>query len=457
MSFVTSVFFKLPISAQEILLSVYGLYVYFQRRTGMYKSFLVEVEKNSYLDRDGIEIVKKQNTLMLLASAKYIPGYKAVLDVYDTSKREPLEFIKNFPVLEKRMLKANPKHYYNSDINSKHLLKLKTTGSTGTPLEILCTQEARKKNYAFFDWFIRLHGAKPRDKSITIAGRKIRPSNITKPPYWLLDRFNNTLYMSAYHITELNLTEYCNAIRKFEPVYIDSYPSILYEISNFAIAHNIPLPTPGFICTSSETLHPYQRKVIESAFKCPVRNQYGAAEMCVFGYECQAGQMHIREDYGLIEVVDVDKEGLRQELVCTGFINHTMPLIRYKIGDTARLEFEQKCECGSKYPVIREIEGRVDDVVISKSGRKYSRLSPILKGLPIFESQYIQESLEAITIKVVSTGGSSKQLEHEIVDRVKEYFAEEFIFKIEFVQEIPREKGGKFRSVINRCNLNEIG
>ncbi|WP_028671347.1 phenylacetate--CoA ligase family protein [Saccharospirillum impatiens] len=451
MSVVEQIFYRLPVFIQEALLYVIGMYVYFQRRSGDYYLFLKEVEENSYLDHDRIDAIKNSNVKEVLASAKEVPAYRKLFDSLGDNDNDALGVLKKFPVLEKKTLKLEGRKYISDKNVNLKLLKLKTTGSTGTPLEIFCTAEARKRNYAYFDWFIRIHGATPRDKSITIAGRKIRPASGVKPPYWLLDRFNRTLYMSAYHINDSSLREYCKAINAYKPIYIDSYPSVLYEISNFAITNGISLPTPKFICTSSETLSGYQRRAIEHAFGCPVRNQYGTAEMCVFGYECQNGSMHIREDYGLAEFVDTDETGQSQEIICTGFINHAMPLIRYRIGDTVKVIREDRCECGSHYPIVRGIEGRVDDVVISKSGKKYSRLSPILKGLPILESQYIQVSMSLITLKVIPEREFDDGLKCKILAKLKEYFVNDFDFEVIFVKEIPRGKGGKFRSVINLC------
>ena len=95
------------------------------------------------------------------------------------------------------------------------------------------------------------------------------------------------------------------------------------------------------------------------------------------------------------------KPGEIGDLVCTGFINQAMPLIRYKLGDSGILS-DKMCDCGCKFPVMQMIVGRTDDLITTRDGRKIGRLDPIFKGLSgIKETQIIQTDIKHITLKIV--------------------------------------------------------
>ena len=58
------------------------------------------------------------------------------------------------------------------------------------------------------------------------------------------------------------------------------------------------------------------------------------------------------------------------EIVATGLLNDAMPLIRYRVGDYAAWAVNEKCPCGNSNPVIKNLEGRLDDYLLTSDGRK---------------------------------------------------------------------------------------
>ena len=161
-----------------------------------------------------------------------------------------------------------------------------------------------------------------------------------EPPFWRKNWVMRNTLFSSYHISERNLGAYVDELKKIEPVFIDSYPSAIFSIGKFLLDRGIEAGiAPKAIITSSETLLDNQREVIEKAFHSRVFDQYGSAEMVGFINQCEKGSYHINPEYGIVEIIKEDgepaKDGEPGELVCTGFVNSTMPLIRYKTGDSA--------------------------------------------------------------------------------------------------------------------------
>ena len=95
--------------------------------------------------------------------------------------------------------------------------------------------------------------------------------------------------------------------------------------------------------------------------------------------------------FGYLELLDAvtGAEGRRTgEAVTTGYGNRAMPLIRYRVGDTVTLT-ETPCACGSPQPVLHEVVGRTDDLLILPDGRVVGRLDPVFKGLAGLEEVQI--------------------------------------------------------------------
>lgn len=113
----------------------------------------------------------------------------------------------------------------------------------------------------------------------------------------------------------------------------------------------------------------YKRKV-ERKYGLPFMTLWGAVELGGFGAaECEARKgMHFFADLGLLEVIDPDtgdtlREGEEGELVVTTFFSEAMPLIRYRVGDVAKLLPYEPCPCGRTLPKISYVKGRASQIM----------------------------------------------------------------------------------------------
>ena len=134
-------------------------------------------------------------------------------------------------------------------------------------------------------------------------------------------------------------------------------------------------------------------------------------------------------------------------------MNADMPLIRYRIGDRGTLGGGlETCQCGRTLPVIESVDGRVDDILYTMDGRRIGRHDPLFKDdLPIQEAQIVQEALDCVRVRYVSSPGFRPEHESVITQRLQ---ARMGMVKVvmERVTEVPREPNGKFRAVI--CRLS---
>jgi phenylacetate-CoA ligase len=101
---------------------------------------------------------------------------------------------------------------------------------------------------------------------------------------------------------------------------------------------------------------------------------------------------------------------------------------------------------------LAEIEGRSDEMLYTHDGRQIGRLDPVFKaGWPIREAQVIQESLDAIRVRLVASDGFDSGIQQEVARQLRARLGNVNV-EFEKVPEIPRGANGKFRSVI--CNLS---
>ncbi len=125
-----------------------------------------------------------------------------------------------------------------------------------------------------------------------------------------------------------------------------------------------------------------------------------------------AGYLRLRPENSAPISADIAVEMLPAEdglfeLVGTGFNNASMPLIGYRCGDLVRpAPSKERCACGRWFPLIERIVGRVDDSIKLPDGRSLGRLDHLFKGVEgILEAQIRQDRLDALTIRVVPSGG----------------------------------------------------
>lgn len=445
----------LPVFFQNLAISVYGFKLRRERYGSEYRKIFKEIDL--FLSPSDTALGSRISRF-LMEVIDSVPAYGDVLS--DSSERnagklsDTVSILNRFPITDKNQLRESPKSYVSNNRKGKVVLN-HTSGSTGTPLEIVATSFSLQFNYAFFHRFLSEVGVSEFERSATFAGRMIVPKGQHSSVFWRKNYAMNTLLLSSYHISKKSAKEYLAALESWMPAYIDSYPSAIYELASFFKELDInPRINLKAIVTSSETLFKYQRQVIEEVFDCPVFDHYGCAEQAVVAFQLQSEKdapYLVPAQYCLVEVLDdlghPVSPGQEGRLICTNLFNSAMPLIRYDIGDRAVLK---EYYTGTSYAQsLSSISGRADDVITTSEGVKVGRLDPVLKGLKgIKEAQIVQHSFELIEIRLVLFDVVTIN-EERLISLLKERVGDEFDVKISYMESLPRDKSGKFRSVIS--------
>jgi phenylacetate-CoA ligase len=197
------------------------------------------------------------------------------------------------------------------------------------------------------------------------------------------------------------------------------------------------------------------REALEAAFRCQVLDRYGAVEGCVFAGQCEHGRYHVSLDVGIVEILDSKGDpcepGERAEIVCTGLMNTLQPLIRYQIGDVSSWALDQTCLCGRHTPILDRIEGRVEDVCLTRDGREITRFTHVFKGMvTIRQAQVVQQEPDLFVVYVVPGEGFGDLETAKITENMRQHVGDARI-RVERVPEIPLSASGKFRPTL--CKL----
>jgi phenylacetate-CoA ligase len=360
--------------------------------------------------------------------------------------------LSQIPCMGKSDVRRAGRALISTAIDPRQLQTIHTGGTTGTPLTVYCDRPTLQRNYAFFSRFQESVGLTRRPRVATFAGRAILPGNQTQAPFWRHNYAGNALLCSSYHISAETIPQYVEALARFQPSLIDSYPSSLEAIARYVRSHGITTIRPRAVITSSETLSADARCAMEEAFGCPVFDHYGAAEMTAFITQCSAGAYHCNSDYGVVEILHEGQPvapGEMGEIVATGFINPVMPLVRYATGDLA-VRGTTDCPCGRGFPVLSRLVGRTDDVLITPEGWLVGRLDPIFKSVSsLTETRIVQDAFDHVRVEWVADSSLMVAESTALIEELRCRLGPSMRIDLTRVARIERTSGGKFRSVVN--------
>jgi phenylacetate-CoA ligase len=334
------------------------------------------------------------------------------------------------------------------------LTRFNTGGSSGEPLIFYLGKRRISADVAAKIRATRWWGVDIGDPEVVIWGS---PVELTKQDHVreLRDRIFRTKLLSAFDMTEETMLSYLDFIRQFRPLHIFGYPSSIALLCDFARKRNIHLDDLGVkvvICTA-ERLYDHQRELIAEVFGARVANSYGARDAGFIANECPEGRLHIADENILVEIVDQAGHplppGEMGEIVVTELESHEFPFIRYRTGDMGVLS-DERCPCGRGLTVLKSVEGRSTDFIVTPAGKVLHGLALIYKvrdteGVESFK--IVQEEYDRIRLILVVNDRFTPVGEEAIRTDWLKRLGDEVNVSFEYTERIAAEKSGKFRYV----------
>lgn len=448
-----------PWILKNVISGYYGFSTSLKKYGKTYHEYLKYLQTSQWLNyQRKIEIRNQLLRNTVRDAVIYVPYYSELfkkLKLTSDDIQTPDDLTK-LPILTKKDVVNHYERLLSKKYSLKKLITSRSSGTTGINVKITMSKESYQKEQAFIWSHREWGGVKRGEPAAVFSGHLVADLKRNRPPFWVKDPYENQIIFSSYHMSEKNLFHYAKQLIRLQPKFIWGYPSSVYLMASYMENEKITGVYPKAIFTSSETLYPFQRETIERVFHAKVLNYYANTERIVNIVECDQGGLHVRHQSGLIEFLNHDDkpviDGEEARMICTGFVNDAMPLIRYDIGDIA-VPINKTCECGREDQMVSEIVGRIDDYLITPDGRKIGRLDRIFKEIEnVQEAQIIQENVHLLNIKIVKGKRYNQNNAPKIISKLQKFIGSNVEIHLQYVDHIPKLSNGKYRYVMSKCN-----
>ena len=367
--------------------------------------------------------------------------------------RTPADFAK-LPILTKALINEHQADLFAANADRAKVIRTASGGSTGVPVTVYhdpafvaAYQAVKLRNFGWAGWrpgraWVRLWGSQFDVKPHQALKQRMR------------DRATRVRVMPCFDMTETTMAAYAADLMQNPPDVIEAYVTPMYHFARFLEERRITGIRPKGIICSAEMLFDHQRATIQRVFGCKVYNRYGGREMGDIAHECPEGGFHINAENYFVEFVRDGRPaapGEPGDILLTALDLYSFPLLRYRVEDVGS-PADGLCACGRGLPLMRMVEGRVQDILTLPGGRYLpGEFFPhLFKDFDIVQFQVVQESLEHLTVRMVRGPRLAEQQLAYLTQRITEYTGAGVTVDMEFVDTIPTTASGKFRYTISQ-------
>ncbi|MFJ4030176.1 hypothetical protein ACIPWF_22825 [Paenarthrobacter sp. NPDC089989] len=358
----------------------------------------------------------------------------------------------SLPFVAKRQIQDSISEFMNANFKFEELIHRRTSGSTGTMLDVYWSQEDMLASLAPL-WRQRSQlGVSVKDRHCSFHSSLV--GNTVSYPDFIEDE--RELSFNRLFFDENRLTRYYEALRDFGPVWFDASPTSLYLFAKFIQRKGLEAPpTLRYIELSGEMAHKEHVDFIESTFRSTVRLQYGSREANAIAFQCSYGQLHLLDNVYL-ELRDADDTGIG-DLAVTVLANRAMAFARYEIGDRGRLLEGRHCECQSSATIVELSGARKTDYFEFQGRLHYSSI--FLEAVEAVNRIYLgaimqfQVLFDGSKFFVRISTGQTLVPQNVVASTFVETLAviglSNASFDFDFVDSLPVSQTGKFRYFIS--------
>ncbi len=457
----------LPIWLQNLVVTAYGYQEARYRFSSSFRERLCWLGETETWTPGRIEEYKDHQVRLLIRHAyETVPYYQRVMDGLGLTPDDirGTQDLVLLPVLTKGDVRRAGAAMISNAYDRSRLRTRRTSGTTGSALTVWKTREADAFQWAVWWRHRQRFGIDPGVMHVNFSIRPVVPATQRKPPYWRYNRAFRQHLVGMHHIRPGRVADIVRFLGRLRARVFVGYPSVISELARLAMdagAHLDDGARPSHVFLGAEKPYSWQTDLIEQWTGAVVNDQYGAAEGCGNASRCPSGLYHEDFEFGHFEFLDERQEpqGERSaRLVCTGFSNLAMPLIRYEIGDTVILPaVDRGCECGRHSRIVREIGGRLEDYVVTPDGGRVMRVDPVFKDTAfIREAQVVQKEVERITILAVTDTPLTEGQIAMIRSKVATWISPRLGVDVVRVDRLVRESNGKLRAVKSELVFGQV-
>ncbi len=402
---------------------------------------------------------------LLHHSVENVPYYR---DLFRQEKltlsdiKEPSDILK-IPLLTKETAREKNSLLIAQNVNRMRVIKGVTGGTTGPPLKVLRDVPDRNLTWAAFYRWYQWMGVNHGDAMMQLWGtpKVLRIPLSYKVRSAVKDFYYNRHIINSFNLNENTIPGVLEKIEKYKPIFIRGYLSALIQLAEYILSNNIKLSyAPKAMSSTTETLFPAYKRLIESAFGTNLYDQYGCGECNSIAFDAgDRNGLYIATEHALLEILGENHEpaGLEQgRFIVTNLDNYAMPFIRYENGDSGRFSaYDETSEI--KLPALKEVLGRTADTITLKDGSRVHGVffTDILNELfaenpaTIHRFQVFQANPGKIEFRIEKTTPPPKDYISALEIALLKFFDEVTIVTM---ATLPKDNTGKFRYILSSQN-----
>ncbi len=451
MSLSESVYLRLPIFLQNLVVSLEGFRIQARRYGNRYISVERQIHAQSSLN--SIQLYELRSRLLRshFHAAYRSPFWLNCFNQYGVNifSEDPFSELAKLPVLTKDIVKDNLDDIINPSYSRNSLFWIRTSGTTGSGLVFPSLLSTEHYVWSYWWRYRHCHGLSRKSLCGYFGGRSIVPISQQRPPFWRYNIPARQIMFSCYHLSLNTAPLYLNALQKSGVEWIHGYPSVITLLANYIIDLGLDVNLQNLKCitTGAESISTAQKNVISRAFDVPVVEHYGQAEAVANISQCERGCLHIDEDFSHVEIIDNPQGFGGSSLVGTNWLNPAFPLFRYDTSDLVKTS-SLICSCGRIGRVVSSIDGRKEDYIVLPSGAKIGRLDHIFKDMTnVHQAQFVQTDATSVKLFIVKNSLFARRDELHLMSELRQRLGPDIKINIDFVDDIPRTSRGKHRLV----------
>jgi phenylacetate-CoA ligase len=355
-----ALYHRAPAPLKSAAATTRGLYLRSWRYGSETDRLAAEARERESLSPESWKALTDESLARLLRrAATRVPFYREHFAARRRRGERPdVERLESWPVLTKETVRARTLELLADDLDPRALWRERTSGTTGTPLEVFMTKATLRQWYALFEARVReWNGVSRLDAWANVGGQLVAPWRARRPPFWVWNAGLSQLYMSSYHLAPGRGAAYVEALARHRVAYLHGYASSLESLALLGKEEGAAPPPLRVALSNAEPLLRAPAPADRGFFGCPVRDTYGMAELAAAASECEASRLHVWPEVGVIEVLGDGGEEPSAQRGDGAHRRDVAPESRHaprpvRVGDRGALG-SGACPCGRSLPSWR--------------------------------------------------------------------------------------------------------
>jgi phenylacetate-CoA ligase len=336
-----------------------------------------------------------------------------------------------------------------------------TSGSTADQVTLVFNQswwEASERAA----WKLNLHAGRVADglhREVVLASPRCVGPGFNPKPLTVAERtIGRHLYVNQKinpaSWTAADVRHMAQEINDHEPLVIEGDPAYLAAFARRSAELGIKVSQPPLIFLTYTYPSRIYLRQIRNAFTAPLVSSYGSTETGHVFMECEAGRLHQNHDHCRVDFIPwLPRHGgpLRGHMLVTVFRNPWFAVLRFAIGDVARLDERGPCPCGRDSGLtLAAIEGRMAELTFNGVGRAVT-VDDLDAGLAriagVTAWQLDLPVPGTMRLRLTVEPGSARQACRNAREQLREIYGDGVVLEVAVAKALRHEKSGKFRFV----------